>query len=131
MRTLTKSVVTAALLLSAPMILAQAATSDAAVTDRQSTRETEVMLRKHIEAMRAGKPIYEQMTPTVAAAVKPYEESGKTRLVTLGAIRNIEFRGTSSGVDTYYVQYENGGSEYLIALTDDRKIRALVVRAGQ
>jgi hypothetical protein len=90
------------------------------------------MLRKHIEGMRIGKPIYDHMTPQVAAAVKPYEEVGKTRVVQLGAIRNIEFRGnTPSGADTYYVQYENGASDYEIALSAEGKIRALVVRPGQ
>ena len=100
--------------------------------DNQLALKTELMLLRHIEGMRIGKPIYDAMTPELVAAVKPYEEIGKSRFAQLGAIRSIVFRGTSpSGVDTYYVTYENGSSEYLIALTADGKIRALVVRPGQ
>jgi hypothetical protein len=108
-------------------------TTDAERTgESQPTRETEIMLRKHIDAMRIGKPIYQMMTPELVAAVKPYEEIGKKRFAQLGAIRSIEFRGTtSSGVDTYYVQYENGASDYFIALTTEGKIGALVVRSRQ
>ena len=98
----------------------------------QSKRQTELMLRKHIDGMRSGKPIYEMMTPVLISAVKPYEVSGKARLEQLGAIRNIEFRGTSSsGIDSYYVQYEHGASDYLISLTTEGKISALVVRPEQ
>ena len=132
MRTLTILAMTAALLSSAPGVLAQENKSESKATEGQATRETEVLLRKHIEGMRVGKPIYEHMTTQVADAVKPYEEDGKTRLAKLGAIRTIEFRGiTPTGVDTYFVQYANGASDYLIALTDEGKIRALVVRPGQ
>lgn len=92
------------------------------------TRPSEVLLRQHIEGMRAGKPIYELMNPTIVAAVKPYEEIGRRRFAQLGAIRSIEFRGQhASGADVYLVQYENGASEYLIALNSDGKISALYV----
>jgi hypothetical protein len=115
--------------MSAHAVFPQEGKSESEAKEIQSSRETEVMLRKHIEGMRKGKPIYEQMTADVAAAVRPYEDGGKTRLIQLGAVRNVEFRGSSpSGVDTYYVQYENGASDYQIALTDEGKIRALVVR---
>jgi hypothetical protein len=132
MRTLNILAATAALILSAPVVLAQESKSDSKAMEGQSTRETEMMLRRHIEGMRTGTPIYEQMIPAVAEAVRPYEDGGKKRLVELGAIRTIEFRGTSpTGVDTYSVQYDNGASGYEIALTDEGKIRALVVRPGQ
>jgi hypothetical protein len=132
MRTLTILAMTAALLASAPGALAQENKSEPKATDGQAARQTEVLLRKHIEGMRVGKPIYEHMTPEVAEAVKPLEEAGKARLAQLGAIRSLEFRGiTPTGVDTYFVQYEKGASDYWIALNDEGKIGALVVRPGQ
>lgn len=96
-----------------------------------SQRETEALLRKHIEGMRVGKPIYEAMSTNVANAVRSYEEVGKERLAKLGAIRSIEFRGDGpEGTDVYVVQYEHGASEYLIRLAGDGKINALVVRSA-
>ena len=115
---------------------AQAATLKADLAKRieanQPAAGTEALLRKHIEAMRVGKPIYDAMTQAVAAAVKPQEEYGKTRLAQVGAIRTIEFRGVApNGLDTFHVQFENGSSEYLIGLTTDGKISSLGVRPNQ
>jgi hypothetical protein len=102
------------------------------IAANQPASGTEEILRKHIEGMRAGKPIYDSMTQAVAAAVKPQEEYGKTRLATVGAIRKIEFRGVApNGLDMFHVQFENGDSEYLIGLTPDGKISSLAVRPGQ
>jgi hypothetical protein len=116
------------------VMLGEGAFGQADVSNRtvasDSQRETEVLLRKHIDGMRIGKPIYEAMTTNVANAVRGYEQVGKERLEKLGAIRSVEFRGDGSeGTDVYFVQYEHGASEYLIRLASDGKINALVVRA--
>lgn len=96
-----------------------------------SQRETEVLLRKYIDGMRTGKPIYEAMTTNVANAVRAYEQVGKERLEKLGAVRSVEFRGDGpEGTDIYFVQYEYGASEYLIRLASDGKINALILRAA-
>lgn len=115
---------------------AQAATLKADLAKRiaanQPAAGTEELLRKHIEGMRAGKPIYDSMTQAVAAAVEPQEEYGKTRLAQVGAIRKIEFRGVApNGLDTFHVQFENGDSDYLIGLGPDGKINSLGVRPNQ
>jgi hypothetical protein len=126
--------VATSLIIAMPVLAQENSATKAAAqsAEKQPARETEVMLRKHIEGMRIGKPVYDLMTPTIAAAVQPYEAIGKTRFAQLGAIRSVEFRGmTSEGADTYFVQYENGATDYLIALTDDGKIRALVLRPNQ
>jgi hypothetical protein len=102
------------------------------IAANQPAPGVEEILRKHIEGMRVGKPIYDSMTQAVAAAVKPQEEYGKTRLAQVGAIRKIEFRGVApNGLDTFHVQFENGDSEYLIGLNTDGKISSLGVRPGQ
>jgi len=121
--------------IAAAVMLGEGAFGQADISNRtvasDSQRETEVLLRKHIDGMRAGKPIYEAMTTSVADAVRAYEQVGKERLAKLGAIRSIEFRGDGSeGTDVYFVQYEHGASEYLIRLASDGKINALVVRAA-
>jgi hypothetical protein len=102
------------------------------IAENQPAPGTEAMLRKHIEGMRAGKPIYDLMTAPLVAAIKPQEEFGRTRLAQVGAIRSIEFRGvTPNGLDSFHVQYENGSSNYTIGLTAEGKIASLGVQPGQ
>lgn len=102
------------------------------IADNKPAPGTEAILRKHIEGMRAGTPIYDQMVPALVAAVKPQQEASKVRLAQVGAIKAIEFSGVApNGLDTFHVQYENGSSDYMIGLTTDGKIGSLNVRPGQ
>jgi hypothetical protein len=102
------------------------------IARNQPVAGSEEMLRKHIEGMREGKPVYELMTPSLIAVIKPQAQLGKMRLAQVGAIQKIAFTGVApNGLDTFRVEYENGSSNYLIGLTSDGKIAALGVQPGQ
>lgn len=102
------------------------------IADNQPAPGAEAMLRKFIEAMRAGTPIYDQMSPPLVTAVKPQAAASTARLAQVGAIKAIEFRGVApNGLDNFHVQYENGSSDYVIGLMPDGKIGSLGVRPGQ
>jgi hypothetical protein len=102
------------------------------IADNQPTPGAEAMLRKFIEAMRAGTPIYDQMSAPLVTAVKQQAAASTARLAQVGAIKAIEFRGVApNGLDNFHVQYENGSSEYIIGLMPDGKIGSLGARPGQ
>jgi hypothetical protein len=100
------------------------------IADNKPTPGVEEILRKHIEAMRAGKPLYELMTSDLAAVVKAQARMSQARLAEVGAIQTIEFTGVApNGLDTFLVKYEKGASRYLIGLDGDGKIASMAVRA--
>ena len=121
----------------APRITAeQAAALKTALAQRVAEQKpapgTEAALRQHIEAIGAGKPLYDMMVPTLAAAVKTQLPVVQGRMTQLGAIRTIAFKAvTQNGLDNFVVTYENGPAEYIIGLLPDGKAASLVMRPAQ
>jgi hypothetical protein len=102
------------------------------VADQKPAPGTEAAVRQHIEAARAGKPLYDTMVPPLAAAVKAQLPMVQSRLAQLGALKSIEFKGVlPNGLDNYLVTYENGATEYIIGLQPDGKTAALGMRPVQ
>jgi len=99
------------------------------VAENKPTPGIEEILRKHIEALRAGKPLYDMMAPGLAAAVKAQAQMSQARLAEVGAIQAIEFTGVApNGLDTFLVKYEKGASRYVIGLDGDGKVASMAVR---
>ena len=102
------------------------------VAEQKPAPGTEVVLRQHIEAIRAGKPLYDTMAPGLAAAVKAQLPTVQTRMAQVGALKSIEFKSvTPNGLDQYLVTYENGSTEYVIGLLPDGKTGTLGMRPVQ
>jgi hypothetical protein len=99
------------------------------VAENKPAPGVEGMLRKHIEALRAGNPLYDMMSPDLAAAIKAQAQMSQARLAEVGAIQSIEFTGvTANGLDTFLVKYEKGASRYVIGLGGDGKVASMAVR---
>jgi hypothetical protein len=90
---------------------------------------SEAALVRHLEGIRSGKPIYDQMTPELAAVVRGAAAQGQALLAQLGAVQSITFKSViANGADMFEVIYENGATQYGIGLAADGKINMLNYR---
>jgi hypothetical protein len=90
---------------------------------------SEAALKRHLEGIRIGKPIYDEMTPALAAVVRPVAPQGQALLQQLGAVQSITFKSVvPNGADLYEVVYENGATQYGIGMAPDGKINMLNYR---
>jgi Domain of unknown function (DUF3471) len=86
-------------------------------------------LRGHIEAMRQGRPNYEQMSEMLAQAVHRQFSMAQNDFASLEELLSISFKGVGrGGEDIYDVQFANGITEWRIVLTPDGKIYGLSYR---
>jgi beta-lactamase regulating signal transducer with metallopeptidase domain len=84
---------------------------------------SEESLRQYIEALGRGEPIYQLMTPEVAAETRQQLPMNRAIVAKLGALRSVSFRGVSSlGSDVYIAYFANGSAEWRIGLVKDGKI---------
>jgi len=92
---------------------------------------TEAALRRYYAGLLAGKPTYEELSPTVAEYTHPMEEQLVAVAKQYGAIQSVEFRGVGSqGWDIYDVRHEHGTLTWRIALSHDGKIRGVLAQDG-
>ena len=90
---------------------------------------SEAALVRHLDGIRNGKPIYDQMTPALATVVRGAAAQGQALLLQLGAVQSITFKSVvASGADMFEVVYENGATQYGIGLAPDGKINTLNYR---
>jgi hypothetical protein len=94
----------------------------------QESRRTEGRLRKVINELQQGTPNYDDMEPALRAAVRQQLPMVVQKLKGLGAVRSIKFEGEQQGGDVYDVQFERGGTVWMIALSPGNKIMTLVFR---
>ncbi|WP_295854922.1 M56 family metallopeptidase [Tardiphaga sp.] len=84
---------------------------------------SEEMLRQYIESVVRGQPIYDHMTPQVAAYTRDQLPLNRMILSKLGDLQAVAFRGVSgSGNDVYMAHFTNGTAEWRIGLVKDRSI---------
>lgn len=85
--------------------------------------ESATALRRLIEALEAGSPDFDGMTPALAAAMSTQVDPLRLRLAALGGVRSIELeQPLPFGVDLYRVQFEHGTLECRIRLSQSGKI---------
>jgi hypothetical protein len=81
------------------------------------------MLRRYIEALGRGEPVYNHMTAEVAAQTRQQLPFSQAILTRLGALRAVSFRGVSSlGNDIYLAHFAHGTAEWRIGLVKDGTI---------
>jgi hypothetical protein len=89
---------------------------------------SEEALRRHIDAVRRGRPQYERMTEEVAADTREQLLLEQAILAKLGPLRAMSFRGaTWLDSDIYMVQFANGSAEWRIRLVKDGKIGGIAL----
>ena len=91
---------------------------------------TEALLRRHIEGLESGKPIYDAMSPELAAMARQQMPSIRQYLKRWGALKSITFKAVSrGGWDIYEAEFEHGQTEWRITpLCSEGKVNGLGVR---
>lgn len=110
----------------------------AARTERNARRfkeqkpapNSEALLRRVFEELKAGKPDYSQMTPAFAELTRRQLSDLQGTALQLGALQSTTFKGVGTGgADIYELKFENGLVECRISLTTDGKIEGIGFRA--
>lgn len=84
---------------------------------QQPNPASEAALRRMIEAISAGKPNYNEMSPELAKAVQQQLPTMQPSIAHMGAVKSLTFKGVGNqGWDIYTVQYENGVLPWRIML---------------
>jgi hypothetical protein len=100
------------------------------VSGQQPQKGSEAALRKHIAAIEAGAPNYEDMTAPLQEAVRKQLPVLELSFKEYGPVQSVAFKGVSgAGEDKYLVTYQSGKqSEWFIALDADGKVSGLLFR---
>jgi beta-lactamase regulating signal transducer with metallopeptidase domain len=96
------------------------------ITDAQPHPDREASLRRYIASLQAGSPNYDDMDPTLAAAVRQNLPQLIGLIKSLGALQAIDFdHGDANGSDVYHVTFERGKAEWTVGeLTADGKAKS-------
>ena len=88
--------------------------------------DREASLRRYITSLQAGSPNYDDMDPTLAAAVRQNLPQLIGLIKSLGALQAIDFdHGDANGSDVYHVTFERGKAEWTVGeLTADGKAKS-------
>ena len=98
----------------------------ARIAAKQPSPGTEAALRKFIASMQAKTPIYDELTPNLATAVRATAETAEKRIEDWGALQSVTFLTvTPQNADVYEVDFEHQKSRWIIAISPDGKIGPL------
>lgn len=90
----------------------------------------QVLLRRHIQAIQDGKPLYEELAQPLSGSVRERFPEVKKALAKYGRFKSLTYKATlASGADVFSALYEHGRLEWVIApLESDGKIHHLAFR---
>jgi beta-lactamase regulating signal transducer with metallopeptidase domain len=92
---------------------------------------SEAALRRQIKGFQQGQPAYDEMTEALAATKRPHTARLQRRLVFLGPLQSISFRGVGiSGRDVYEAKFENGMAICRIHMAEDGRVSGLLFQWG-
>lgn len=87
--------------------------------------DSESRLRNAITYLQSGTPDYQDMEPMLRIAVEQQAPAIKSRLMSLGPLRQLEFVGPQSGGDVYKATFQNGVTSWAIQISPGGKLAAL------
>jgi len=97
--------------------------------DQKPFPHGEATIRDEIDLEQHKKPVYDLMTPNLAAIAKPQQEHFQSLIANLGALQSVSFKGVGpGGFDIYDVKFEHGSVDWRILLDSDDKIAGQFVR---
>jgi CubicO group peptidase (beta-lactamase class C family) len=109
-----------------------AARAEAAATrfkEQKPAPGSEAAVRRAVEELRLGQPDYSLMSPAFADVTRQQLPNLKSTVIQLGAVQAVTFKGVGpGGRDIYEVKFENGLTEFRIAMTLDGKIEGMGFR---
>lgn len=92
----------------------------------------EEIARKELEQLGAGKPDYDRMSPSLAAATRTQLPQMQSTISGLGELKSVSFKGVGpGGMDIYEAKFEHGSAEYRFMLSSDGKIDGALFRLTQ
>jgi bla regulator protein blaR1 len=100
---------------------------NARVQSQTPDPRSEAALRRYYAGVVAGRPIYDEMTPMLAAMTRQNLALIESIPPQFGAIQTIDFRGVGSqGWDVYDVHHEHGVLTWRIGMASDGKIKGVL-----
>ncbi len=97
--------------------------------DQTAAPGSEAIVRKAIQDLQSGKPDYDRMSPTLAAATRQQLPQIQAMLNSMGALQSMSFKGVGpGGADIYQLKFEKGALEYRILLGADLKVEGASIR---
>jgi hypothetical protein len=110
----------------APAAASQAA--PAAPSDPAKVAAAEAALKATIAAMQAGTPNYDDMTPDLASKVREQAGTVTPLIQGFGALNGLSHVGAQNGAELFLVMFANAPTQWIIGLTPEGKINALLFR---
>jgi CubicO group peptidase (beta-lactamase class C family) len=99
------------------------------VADQKPYPDGDAVLRRLIGELQRGQPDYSRMGDVIAAATRRQLPAMQQRLIQLGALQSLTFRGVGpGGADIYEAAFYGWKLEWRMALAADGSIQDLVIR---
>ncbi|WP_332655927.1 hypothetical protein [Brevundimonas sp.] len=92
---------------------------------------SEETLRTIIAELQAGELDYGRMTDDLAAAVREQEATVTPMVQGFGAVVSVSFAGSRDGIDLFNVIFAEAATQWMIALTPEGKVSALLFRPAE
>ena len=96
-----------------------------------ATPGSDAALRRHIDGLQVGNPIYSEMSPDLQQAPREQLPRLKEDLNRIGPVESVRFVGVGNqGWDIYQVTHDSGSSTWRIHLAGNGVIDGLLVQVG-
>jgi hypothetical protein len=103
----------------------------AKVKSQTATPGTEDALRRNIEGLQSGNPIYSEMSPDLQEVTRKQLPELKESLNRLGPVKSVQFVGVGNqGWDIYQATHDSRSSTWLIHLAENGIIDGVLVQLG-
>jgi bla regulator protein BlaR1 len=103
----------------------------AKVKSQIATPGSEAALRRHIDGLQSGNPLYSEESPELQQATREQLPRIEENLKRIGPVENIRFVGVGNqGWDIYQATHELGSSTWRIHLASNGIIDGLLLQVG-
>ena len=103
----------------------------AELSPEPASEASEETLRTLVAELQAGAVDYSRMTDDIAAAVREQETVVTPVVQGFGALVSVAFVGSRDGIDLYNVIFANAETQWMIGLTPEGKVSALLFRPAE
>lgn len=100
----------------------------AQASDPAKVAVAEAMLKKTISALQSGEPNYGDMSEMLAERVRESAPQFMPLIQQFGTLQSVTHIGHESGTELFAVVFDQQATDWIIALDDEGKMRALLFR---
>jgi hypothetical protein len=116
---------------SAPAPAAAPQAAPAGLSAEPANAASEETLRTLVAELQAGSVDYSRMTDDIAAAVREQEAVVTPVVQGFGDLVSVAFVGSRDGIDLFNVIFANAETQWMIGLTPEGKVSALLFRPAE